>query len=63
MTINSRIREMIFKAGSAVDIRVQAVKDGMKTLYVDGMTKVMRGITSFEEVYRQAKRTEQDIIG
>ncbi len=63
MTINSRIREMIFRAGSAVDIRVQAVKDGMKTLYVDGMTKVMRGITSFEEVYRQAKRTEQDIIG
>ncbi len=53
---------MIFKAGSANDIRVQAVKDGMKTLYVDGMTKVM-GITSFEEVYRQANGpTEQDII-
>jgi type IV pilus assembly protein PilB len=63
LTINSRIREMIFRAGSSTDIRVQAVKDGMKTLYVDGMIKVMRGITSFEEVYRQAKRTEQDIIG
>lgn len=63
MTINSKIREMIFKAASSTDIRVQAVKSGMKTLYVDGMVKVTRGITSFEEVYRQAKRTEQDVIG
>jgi type IV pilus assembly protein PilB len=34
----------------------------MKTLYVDGMNKVMKGITTFEEVYRVAKRTEQDQI-
>jgi type IV pilus assembly protein PilB len=27
---------------------------------VDGMRKVCRGITTFDEVYRVAKRTEQE---
>jgi type IV pilus assembly protein PilB len=35
----------------------------MKTLYVDGINKVIKGVTTLEEVYRNAKRTEQDIIG
>jgi hypothetical protein len=30
---------------------------------MDGMHKVMNGITTFDEVYRTAKRTEQDVIG
>jgi type IV pilus assembly protein PilB len=34
----------------------------MKTLYVDGIYKVLKGITTLEEVYRNAKRTEQDVI-
>jgi type IV pilus assembly protein PilB len=62
MLINSKIREMIFKNLSSVEIRKQAITQGMKTLYVDGIHKVMRGVTSLEEVYRNAKRTEQDII-
>ena len=33
---------------------------GMKTLFVDGIRKVMKGMTTLEEVYRNAKRTEQD---
>ena len=32
----------------------------MSTLYADGMLKVVRGITTFDEVYRVAKRTEQE---
>jgi type IV pilus assembly protein PilB len=62
MLINAKIRELIFKSVSAVDIRKQAIHQGMKTLYVDGMFKVMKGVTTLEEVYRNAKRTEQDII-
>jgi type IV pilus assembly protein PilB len=62
MLINSKIRELIFKNVSAVEIRKQAIKQGMKTLYVDGVRKVMRGVTTLEEVYRNAKRTEQDVI-
>jgi len=60
MLINSRIREMMFKNASTRDLRVAAIKGGMTTLYVDGMRKVCRGITSFEEVYRVAKKTEQE---
>lgn len=60
MLINSRIREMMFKNASTRDLREAAIKGGMTTLYVDGMRKVCRGITTFEEVYRVAKRTEQE---
>ena len=60
MLINSRLREMMFKGASTRDIRVEAVKNGMSTLYTDGMLKVIRGITTFEEVYRVAKQTEQE---
>ena len=63
MLINSKIRELIFKNVSAVEIRKQAMNQGMKTLYVDGVYKAMKGVTTLEEVYRNAKRTEQDVIG
>ena len=62
MLINSKIRELIFKAVSAVEIRKVAIEQGMKTLYVDGIYKTLKGVTTLEEVYRNAKRTEQDII-
>jgi type IV pilus assembly protein PilB len=62
MLINSKIREMIFQNVSSVEIRKQAINQGMKTLYVDGIAKVVKGVTTLEEVYRNAKRTEQDVI-
>ena len=60
MLINNRLREMMFKGSATESIRVEAINNGMSTLYADGMLKVIRGITSFEEVYRVAKRTEQE---
>lgn len=62
MLINAKIREMIFKNQSSVDIREIAIKQGMRTLYMDGIAKVLKGITTLEEVYRNAKRTQQDVI-
>lgn len=35
----------------------------MRTLYQDGIDKVMNGITTVDEVYRIAKKTEQDEPG
>ena len=35
-----------------------AVAEGMKTLYDDGIRKVMMGLTTLEEVYRVAKQVE-----
>ncbi len=60
MPMTTKIRELIFKNASSVEIRKLAISQGMKTLYVDGIRKVCRGLTTLEEVYRNAKRTEQD---
>jgi type IV pilus assembly protein PilB len=62
MLVNSKIRELIFKNASSTDIRKVAISQGMKTLYMDGMMKVMKGLTTMEEVYRNAKKTEQDFF-
>ena len=62
MLVNSKIRELIFKSVSSVELRKVAITQGMSTLYVDGIRKVMKGVTTLEEVYRNAKRTEQDVI-
>ena len=62
MMITPRIREMIFGGNSTAEIRKVAITEGMSTLYVDGINKVLDGVTTLEEVYRVAKRTEQDVI-
>ena len=60
MRVTSGIRELIFRNESSVAIRNKAIEEGMNTLYQDGLSKVMDGITSLEEVFRIAKKTEQD---
>ncbi len=60
MLVNNKIRELMFKGASTNDLRLEAINNGMSTLYTDGMLKVVRGISTFEEVYRVAKRTEQE---
>jgi len=60
MLVNSKLRELMFKGTTTREIRTEAIKNGMSTLYTDGMLKVIRGITTFEEVYRVAKKTEQE---
>ena len=62
MMIQSKIRELIFKSVSSTEIRKAAITQGMTTLYVDGIHKVIKGITTLDEVYRNAKRTEQDVF-
>ena len=52
----------MFKGTTTQTIREEAISNGMSTLYTDGMLKVIRGITTFEEVYRVAKKTEQETL-
>ena len=63
MMITGKIRELIFKNESAPNIRKVAMSQGMGTLFHDGIIKIMEGTTTFDEVYRIAKRTEQDQFG
>ena len=53
MPISSEIREMILNRCSSMEIKDQAVKEGMLTLRADGITKLKMGITSLEEVLRE----------
>ena len=34
------------------EIQDQAVREGMRTMYQDGLTKCLKGITTLEEVLR-----------
>jgi type IV pilus assembly protein PilB len=58
LMMTSRIRELAFQGASTQDIRKEAIKGGMSTLYDDGIRKVLEGVTTLEEVYRVAKKTE-----
>ncbi|MBV8677706.1 MAG: type II/IV secretion system protein [Planctomycetaceae bacterium] len=52
MLMNGTIREMAFKGETAVAIRKVARKQGMRTLFEDGLIKALRGLTTVEEVLR-----------
>jgi type IV pilus assembly protein PilB len=60
MPVSSKIRELIFAGESSIEIRKAAIKEGMTTLYTDGIDKVLNGVTTLEEVYRVAKPSESD---
>ena len=62
MLINSRIREFMFASKSSAELRTEAIKGGMTTLYCDGLRKVINGISTLDEVYRCAKKTEQEHV-
>ncbi len=60
MVMSSKVRELAFQGATTVEIRKAAVKNGMTTLYEDGLFKVMQGITTLEEVFRVSKREQMD---
>ncbi len=55
MTMSTAIREMTFKGESTDAIRKVARKQGMRTLFEDGMIKALKGQTTIEEVLRTTK--------
>ena len=62
MVVNGRLREFMFSGQSSAVLRAEAIRSGMTTLYCDGLRKVITGITSLDEVYKTAKKTEQEHI-
>jgi len=53
MQITDEMRELILSGATAMDLRHQAMKDGMITLRRSGLIKIMNGQTSIEEVLRE----------
>ncbi len=60
MVVTNKLRELMFQNKATPELRAHAISEGMTTLYCDGIRKVLNGITTLEEVYKTAKRTEQD---
>ena len=55
MPMSDAIRTLVMRHATATELRAQAIKDGMVTMYEDGMRKSLQGITTFEEVLRVSR--------
>jgi type IV pilus assembly protein PilB len=53
MFVTPELRKIIMKNGDADDIRETAINQGMLTLRMDGWLKVLKGITTLEQVIRE----------
>lgn len=60
MVMNSEIRELAFKQEPVAKIRASAIANGMRPLVEDGKLKVLRGVTTPDEV---ARMTQVEGIG
>ncbi len=52
LILDEHVREMINNKASTDEIRKYVIKQGMKTLYADGLDKVKEGRTTLDEVLR-----------
>jgi type IV pilus assembly protein PilB len=52
MTVSDTLKELILNGASAAELKMQAVKEGMKTLRRSALDKLIQGVTSPEEVSR-----------
>ena len=52
MPFSEGIKDMVLNGGSSSDIKRQAIKDGVKTLRMSGISKVLEGMSAMEEVLR-----------
>ena len=52
LEINSELRELAFNRASVTEIRRAAKASGMTTLLEDGHKKILKGMTSVEEIVR-----------
>ncbi|MEO0069934.1 MAG: GspE/PulE family protein [candidate division WOR-3 bacterium] len=58
LKMDERLRELVVTRPPTSAVRALAREGGMKTLWEDGIEKVVKGITTLEEVMREAERIE-----
>jgi general secretion pathway protein E len=46
------LRSLVMKHANSSELRDEAIREGMVTMYEDGLRKAVRGVTTFEEVVR-----------
>ncbi len=52
LEVSNEVRKLILKNANPPEIEDQAIKEGMSTMFIDGMEKVLLGKTTIEEVLR-----------
>ncbi len=52
LAVSDAIKDLIVKKASTKEIKDQAIKEGMRTMFEDGFVKAAQGLTSIEEVLR-----------
>ncbi|MDW7709322.1 MAG: type IV-A pilus assembly ATPase PilB [Deferrisomatales bacterium] len=56
MPIGDEIKELVLNGASAIELKEAAVRNGMKTLRMSGITKLKEGVTTVDEVVRCSVR-------
>ena len=57
MPMTDKVRSLVMKHATAADLRAEAIRDGMVTMYEDGLRKALAGVTTFEEVLRATRES------
>ncbi len=52
MPVQEELKEMIVKGATATELKKGAIKSGMKSLRMSGLTKIKEGVTTIEEVLK-----------
>jgi general secretion pathway protein E len=52
LPMSDHLRTQVMRHATSAELRAEAIKEGMVTMYEDGMKKAMHGVTTFEEVLR-----------
>ena len=60
LPMSRSVRDMFMANAAVQDIKRQARKDGMNTLFESGLRKVFKGVTSLEELFRVAIASEDE---
>lgn len=55
LRVTDSVKSLIIKTAPISEIKKQAVKEGMTTMFEDGLKKVEQGITTIEEVIRMVR--------
>jgi general secretion pathway protein E len=55
MPMTDAIRSLVMKHENAAELRAEAIRGGMVTMYEDGLRKALAGVTTFEEVLRATR--------
>jgi len=60
LPMSRSVRDMFMANAAVQDIKRQARKDGMNTLFESGLRKIFKGVTSLEELFRVAIAAEDE---